>query len=306
MNQDALYCIANPCAARGKIQKRIRIVLDFFSHNRVPVQLLWTERPRHGVELARRLAASGAKRIASIGGDGTAFEVINGLMQARQNDPGVETALGILPLGTGNSFLRDFSIRSWKAAAERILQNNIQAVDIGRIAVHDPPGEKILYFHNMAGFGLVAQACRLRHTRYPWMGRYAYHGAFFQLLFGMKTFDITLRTNEKEPVAVQSPLCALCNSQYTGHEMHLSPRSLVCDGKMELLYGESISARDLFNLFLSLPSGRHLDHPKVKTQSIQSLDIEIQGLDYFMVDGDIESGSRFHIDVLPRALPLFA
>ncbi|MGC9329172.1 MAG: diacylglycerol/lipid kinase family protein, partial [Candidatus Hinthialibacter sp.] len=295
MKPETLYCIANPRAARGKIQRQIQDVLDFFSRRRVPVQLLWTERPRHGVELARDLAASGVERLASIGGDGTAFEVINGLMQAKHNDPAVQTSLGLLPLGTGNSFLLDFSIRSWKDAAERILQSNRQAVDVGRITVHDSPQKSTLYFHNMMGWGLVAQACRLRHSRYLWMGRYAYHGAFFQLLFGMKTFAITLRANESDPITVRSPLCVLCNSQYTGHEMHLSPRSLVDDGKMELIYGESITARDLFHLFLSLASGKHLLHPKVKTQAVQSLDIEIQGLDYYMVDGDVANGSRFHI-----------
>lgn len=302
MSTAMLYCIANPAAARGTMRRRASEVLSFFNHNHLEATFLWTEKPRHGVHLARELTDSGATRIVSIGGDGTAFEVINGIMQSANHS---RVAMGILPLGTGNSFLRDFSITSWEDAAKRIVNGETRCVDIGKAIVMDKVDEGPIYFHNMVGLGLVAEACRLRHTRYPWMGRYAYHGAFFHLLFGMKDYPIRFGSGNGEPSSIQSPLLAVCNSQYTGHNMRISPRSNVQDGGMELLYTHRITAWPLLKLFLRLPSGDHLKHPHVRMEVFQGLEIQIEGIDYFMVDGEIVNGSRLRIDVLPSALPLY-
>jgi diacylglycerol kinase family enzyme len=136
------------------------------------------------------------------------------------------------------------------------------------------------------------------------MGKYAYHGAFFHLLFGMKTYTIRIGMENGEMASIQSPLLAVCNSQYTGHNMRLSPRSNVQDGGLELLYTHCISAWRLLKLFLHLPSGDHLKHPDVRMNVFQSLETQIEGIDYFMVDGEIVNGSRLLIDVLPGALSL--
>lgn len=302
MLESRLYCIANPAAARGRLRTIVSDALSYFNHKNLETSLLWTERPRHGIQIAQELVESGVARICSIGGDGTAFEVINGVLRSGHAQ-GV--TVGILPLGTGNSFLRDFSIRSWIDAAERIVKGKSQPVDIGRIVVLDRENSEPVYFHNMVGFGLVADACRLRHTRFPWMGTYAYHGAFFTLLPGLKSYTFSMRFDKGDSTSVRSPLAAICNSQYTGHNMRLSPRSNVQDGLFELLYTLPISAWQLLQLFLKLPTGRHLNHSKVQSISIPSLEIQVEGIDYFMVDGEIVSGDRMRIEIVPGALNLF-
>lgn len=302
MPNSVLYCIANPAAARGKMRSRVGEVLSFFAKNNIETKICWTERPRHGIQIARELTDSGVIRIVSIGGDGTAFEVINGILQSGNHR---QVSFGILPLGTGNSFLRDFSIASWEEAAARIVKGETQSADIGRVTVLDRESVEPIYFHNIVGMGLIAEACRLRHTRYPWMGIYAYHGAFFNLLFGMKTYAIRFQPINGETTSIQSPLLAICNSQYTGHNMRLSPQSNVQDGRMELLYARHLSSWELLKLFLRLPSGRHLNHPAVRMDVFQSLETQIEGIDYFMVDGEIMNGSRLQIEVLPGELPLY-
>jgi diacylglycerol kinase (ATP) len=301
MSESRLYCIANPAAARGRLRSLVSEALSYFAQNNVETSLLWTEYPRHGVKIAQELADAGVTRIVSMGGDGAAFEVINGVMRSGNAQ---KVTLGILPLGTGNSFLRDFSIVSWKDAAERIVKGESQRVDIGRVAILDRENSEAVYFHNMVGLGLIADACRLRHTRFPWMGTYAYHGAFFNLLMGMKSYSLSIRFGEGESISIQSPLLAICNSQYTGHNMHLSPRSNVQDGRFELLYTLPITTWELLGLFLGLPTGRHLNHPKTRTISIPSLEVQIEGIDYFMVDGEIVSGGRLLVEILPGFLSL--
>lgn len=302
MTDSVLYCIANPTAARGKRKGQVCQILSFLEQNHIATEIRWTESPRHGVAIARELAQSGVTRIASMGGDGTAFEVINGIMGSGRSQ---EVTLGIVPLGTGNSFLRDFDITSWQEAAWRIVRGNTQSVDLGRVIVLDHDGVEPVYFHNMIGFGLIAHACHLRHTRYPWMGDYAYHGAFFNLLFGMKSYSMQFQVEDGEKTRVCIPLAAICNSQFTGHNMRLSPRSLAQDGKLDFLYSDPLRAWELFKLFLALPSGNHIDYPKVRFHFVQSLDIQIEEIDYFMADGEVIPGKHLQIDVLPASLSLF-
>lgn len=301
MMESTLYCIANPRAGGGKLKRHISDITHFFSANRIAYELIWTEEPRHGIRLAEQLANAGARRLASLGGDGTAFEVINGILRSRRAS---ETALSILPLGTGNSFLRDYGITTWQEAARRLVSGATRRVDAGKIGFLGERTREPVFYHNMAGFGLAAEACRLRHTRYPWMGKFAYHGAFLNLLPGLKIYTMRLQIDESTEIEIQTPLLTINNSQYTGHNMHLSPLSQVEDGYIELLYAEGITAGDLFRLFLTLPTGRHIQHPKVQMKKAQAVVLAIEGIDYFMVDGEIVEGSTLKIEICAGALNL--
>ncbi len=299
MLESALYCIANPKAGGGRLKKHISDITHFFSENRIAYESIWTEGPGHGSLLAEQLANTGVQRLASLGGDGTAFEVINGILRSQR---AAETALSILPLGTGNSFLRDYGITTWQEAARRLAAGAIRRVDAGRIGFPGNETRETVFFHNMAGFGLAAEACRLRHTRYPWMGKFAYHGAFLNLLPCMKNYSMRLQVDGNKDIEIQTPLLAINNSQYTGHNMHLSPLSQVEDGYFEMLYAEGITAGELFRLFLTLPTGKHIQHPKVQLKKIQRVDLVIEGIEYFMVDGEIAEGNAMRIEINPGAL----
>ncbi len=60
----------------------------------------------HGSEIVRKAWADGYRKFISVGGDGTSYEIVNGLFPVADGEP---PTLAFLPLGTGNSFLRDFS-----------------------------------------------------------------------------------------------------------------------------------------------------------------------------------------------------
>ena len=87
-----------------------------------------TERPGHATELSRRAAENGAETILSIGGDGTALEVAKGLI-------GSESALGIIPAGTGNDFVKTLGIpRDPAAALDYILCHRARLTDAGEVS----------------------------------------------------------------------------------------------------------------------------------------------------------------------------
>ena len=293
------YLIANPNAGGGRLKQVADEVVDWFQENGCQIECRFSERPRHILELAETAVRSGEKTILALGGDGTAFEAVNGI--ARAGFEGVR--LGILPAGTGNDFMRHFEITSWKQAAEWALLGKSQAIDVARLTT---PNEKNpIYFLNIAGFGLIAEICRLRHSRFHFMGKFAYQAAFFNVLFSMESYPVRFRIDGSVEQIQPTPMFAVCNTCYTGHNLKLSPRSVANDGWFEYFYTDGLSGWETLKLFLSLPSGKHLDHPKIHWGTASAIDIDLQGIDCAMLDGEVIDNAPTRIEILPSALNLF-
>jgi len=80
------------------------------------LQVAQTTRPGEATEIARDAYRRGCRNFLAVGGDGTSFEIVNGIFPESQTEG--RAALGFLPLGTGNSFLRDFTTRGVEQTLE--------------------------------------------------------------------------------------------------------------------------------------------------------------------------------------------
>jgi diacylglycerol kinase family enzyme len=125
----------------------------------VALDTAFTEEPRHATELVRAAAANGHRHFLSAGGDGTAAEIVNGLVEAGVSE---ECELAMLPLGTGNSFLRDFGITNTESAVDAIARGNSTPIDLLRLT-HE---EGVIHFINTMGTGFVAHAGELTNQRF--------------------------------------------------------------------------------------------------------------------------------------------
>src|SRR5437762_1417875 len=101
------FAIVNPAAGGGRSAKLAGAALARLRQNRLHVDSVASTGPGHAIELAREAYDQGYRQFLAVGGDGTAHEILNGVFAGRKSVERV--ALGFLPLGTGNSFLRDFS-----------------------------------------------------------------------------------------------------------------------------------------------------------------------------------------------------
>lgn len=294
--------IMNPMAGKGGGAAVSAEIRAFFAAQGVALRIYPTEAPRHAAVLAETLVRDGARTVLSLGGDGTAFEVINGLFRSGLAE---RVRLGILPFGTGNSFLRDFGMTCWQEVAQCVIEQKCRRVDIGQVKYTHQGQEETVWFHNVVGLGMMAKGCALRHSRFRFLGPYAYHAAFFAMLPAIPTQTLRL-TSAGETRVLQTPLLAVCNSQYTGRDMRISPRSNVMDGQLELLYCEPVSIGQWLRLFATLPQGGHLDHPAVHTLCANELQITNDNSDLLMLDGEVHHGNTLRIVLLPQALTVFA
>ncbi len=94
--------IVNPISGRGAGKKLVPHIHRLMQETGLEYSLQETERPGHGIQLARQAACEGFQVVVAAGGDGTANEVLNGLLLAKKE--GFRAVLGLLPVGRGNDF----------------------------------------------------------------------------------------------------------------------------------------------------------------------------------------------------------
>ena len=111
--------IVNPAAGGGRSRKLLGPALARLRAGGIEVKVATTHSPGDATEIARSAYARGVRHFIAVGGDGTSYEVVNGLYpHAFEHE---RPTLGFLPLGTGNSFLRDFSDKGVEYGIESLL-----------------------------------------------------------------------------------------------------------------------------------------------------------------------------------------
>jgi len=98
----------------------------------IQIDIIETQGPEQAAELARNAYAKGYRRFIAVGGDGTSYEIVNGLFPGAEN--GERPTLAFLPLGTGNSFLRDFTDQGVEYAIESLLAGRSRPCDVLRLS----------------------------------------------------------------------------------------------------------------------------------------------------------------------------
>jgi diacylglycerol kinase family enzyme len=116
--------------------------------------------PGEATQIARQAYGRGVRRFIAVGGDGTSYEVVNGLYP--EAIAGERPTLAFLPLGTGNSFLRDFSDRG----VEHAIESMIRGTQPGRAMCCDCGIAKgVIYYINLLSMGFTADVATLRARR---------------------------------------------------------------------------------------------------------------------------------------------
>lgn len=205
--------------------------------------------------IAARLDPGEWDGVVAVGGDGTLFDVVNGLLASRERIP---VPIGQIPVGTGNSFIRDLGVTTVDEALAPIVAGSTRRVDLGRFT--SPDGEYA--FMNLLGAGFVSDVAH-RASRYKGRGTLSYLLATLREVVTLAPSAVTLtidgRIIEREVIFVE-----VCNSRFTGGAMMMAPTARIDDGLFDVVVAGAMPRRNVLALLPLIFSGRHVDSPLVE------------------------------------------
>jgi YegS/Rv2252/BmrU family lipid kinase len=267
----------------------------------VAVDVEETQRYGDATRIAREAYGRGRRKFIAVGGDGTSYEVVNGLFpEASACEP---PTLGFLPLGTGNSFLRDFSDRGAEHAIESLIVGRRQTCDVLRLRHRGG----VIHYINLLSVGFPADVATLRARRFSGQGEFGYIVSIFLGLARLQRRPFPVRVDgEKEFDRRRCLFLTFNNSKFTGGTMMIAPRAEVNSGLIEYVRWGAIGRLGLVRNLPGLYDGTHIKHPMAERKAVQRVEFALDAPVDVMVDGEVLTLHCEELDVLPGALSVVA
>ena len=293
------FFIVNPAAGKGKILPALLQRITF------ACQKLGVEYEIHHTSTVGDATAFTKKKCEEItdetirfyacGGDGTMNEVANATA-------GVKNAeLAVIPIGTGNDFIKSFSHEDNFSDIEKMILGKSIATDV--IKFNDK------YSLNILNIGFDCDVVKRVEEikRESWVPHgMAYTMAVMQVItreYGT-TFKVT--TDKGETFDGEHLLVLFANAQYYGGGYRSAPRALLNDGLMDICIVDKVSRPTFMKLLPKYKAGTHLDNPE-KTPFIHYTQckkavFESDNVVGVCADGEISPAKRLEIEVVPHGI----
>jgi len=306
--------IVNPESAGGTTGRAWPgIASDLRSHFG-PFTLAFTEKPKHGIELAAEAARSGVKLIIACGGDGTISEVANGILEA-----GTRTELGILPSGTGGDFRRTLEIPTRARGAADILRTGrTRLIDVGRVTYQNATGgEDSRYFIGVASFGMSAAVIEdVKENEPEWLpaqaprwlsGRIAFGTSMLRKAIQSSATKVIVQLDDEHERHLTVTNFCIANARFFGGGMKVAPEAKLTDGRFDIISIGDLGARKIMTNAPRIYLGSHLSMDEVHHTLARKVvarparsDDEIS----LEIDGELPGHLPATFQIVPKALRL--
>jgi YegS/Rv2252/BmrU family lipid kinase len=292
---DRYLAIVNPAAGGGRCGKLAPAALERLRSAGLSLEVRETRAPSEAAVLANAAYAEGYRNFIAVGGDGTGFEIVNGLFPAAATDG--RAALGFLPLGTGNSFLRDFTERGSDYAIEAILTRRRRPCDV--IRLNHAGGS--LYYINTLNIGFAADVATLTNRHLKHLGELGYLVGVLVSLARLRRRPFPLRADGERDDR-RCLFLAFSNSKYTGGKMMIAPQASIDSGAIEYVHWGPIGRFGLVRNLATLFDGSHIRHPLASRRTATRIEFDIGTPVDVVVDGEVLTLEVESLDVLSSAL----
>jgi diacylglycerol kinase (ATP) len=289
------FVIVNGAAGGGRCRARFGALVERVGELVGPLEVVFTRGPGHATELAREAYAGGHRRLLTVGGDGTTYEVVNGL------GAGSEATLAMLPLGTGNSFLRDFGVDDEATALTNLAEGRPRAVDLVRIACAE--GE-FLYL-NLLTVGFVTAAGDLTNRRFKPLGEAGYLVAAFIEMLKLRPERDPVRLDGGRTVDDPTYFQTFANSQFTGGAFRIAPAADATDGRVDRVVARAMPRLAFAKNLVAAYEGEHVRDPRVDAETVRTVEWLYPRRRKVMLDGEILELTLERLEVLPGALQVW-
>lgn len=298
--------VVNPASSNGKTAKRWPAIAEMLESEGLQFDHYMTAGPGDATELTRQALREGYNLVISVGGDGTANEVVNGFFTA-EGPVSEKAAAGFISMGTGSDLIKTLGIpRDPAEAIKHILKSPVRTVDVGRVTFEDHDGNRqTRFFINIAGLGLDGDTvARVNRTSKAL-------GGFISFLWGT-VVSLLLYRNRNMSISVDGEqvfdgpvtVVVIGNGCFFGGGMKITPNAEMDDGLLDVVILHNLSK---FALLANMPKvyrGAHLDHPRII--SLRGRRVSVISPEEALLDLDGEQPGRApaEIELWPRALPV--
>lgn len=286
--------IVNPEAGGKKGEKLLPVIEKKILAHNIEYHIYTSLYHEHIIKIASELEIKNYDAIIAVGGDGTNFQVLNGLLanfKAKQLPP-----LGIIPAGSGNSFALDLNIHNYNDGICSILKNNPKWVDVCSFTQAD----KKNYFVNLAGFGFVTDVAKTAQ-------KFKYFKAFSYIIGVVyRTIKLNFHYMELEidgkMIKGENCFVEFCNSRFTGGNMLMAPDARIDDGFMDIIVAGKLSRTSLLATLPKIFKGTHTRNPAVKHFRAKTVKIKTWPDKTLLPDGELFGSTPTIINVHPKMI----
>jgi YegS/Rv2252/BmrU family lipid kinase len=295
--------IVNPISGRGFAGRSLPLMEKELKKYNIDYKLVLTERPWHAAELAEQGARDGYEAVIVASGDGTANEVLNGLMRARQ--AGFDkTAMGQIAVGTGNDFAYGMGIPGGVEAGCKIVDENYRRrVDVGIVKGGDYPNGR--YFGNGVGIGFDA-ATGFVAAKIRWMrGLLLYLIAAIETIFVYYKAPAVKLTYDDKEMDISPLMLSIMNGRRMGGGFFFAPNGDPSDGSFDLCIARSVSQLRIFGLIPYFMKGTQATQKEVIMAQARKVKVTaVQGTLPVHCDGETVcfEGKELTIELLPAQI----
>ncbi|MBD2848542.1 diacylglycerol kinase [Paenibacillus sp. IB182496] len=267
--------IYNPTSGREEMKRRLPDILQRLEMGGIETSCHATSGEGDASLAAAEAVERGFDLVIAAGGDGTLYEVING-MAGKANRP----PLGILPLGTTNDFARALGIpKHWEYACDLIIQQYTREIDVGRANQR--------YFINIAGGGSLTELTYEVPSRLKTMiGQLAYYMKGLEKMTRLRPTELRIRANGHEDLHEEFMLFLICNSNSVGGFEKLAPLASLEDGLFDVILLKKCNLAEFIRIASMALRGEHLNDPHVLHFRTNYLEVTTPGYVQLNLDGE--------------------
>ena len=298
------YVLVNPVAGWGRGLEDLPLITKLLRENDIPHELVFSQHKHHVTELTVEAVNGGYRHIMVIGGDGTLHEVVNGLF-IQQTTPVEEVTVAVIPVGTGNDWIRMYGIPTNYSQAIRAVREGYTLLqDVGEVHYEESQYAQVRYMANVAGTGFDPTVTKI-YEHYKAQGR---RGKHLYAQGSVKSFFRYKSTGVKvwiDGELVHKDLlfsAAIGIGKYNGGGTQQLPLAVADDGLFDItLYRPMHWWQILFRLrrlfngdIYSIGHVKHYRGRHVRIESTPEIMVE--------VDGELLGGTPLEFSIHPRCV----
>ena len=281
--------IINPISGTVGKGHIVGMVPQYLGDSRFEVDIKYTEHSGHAAELARQAASRAFDIAVAVGGDGTVNEVARSLVHT-------ETALGIVPCGSGNGLARHLGIPMNPSGALRVIADcNIEKLDYGMI--NDTP------FFCTCGVGFDAfVSSKFAESGKRGLLSYIENTLREGLKYRSDTYDIEV---DGEKQHYKAFLIACANASQYGNNVYIAPQASMSDGLMDVTIMEPFNVLEAPQIAIQLFNKSIDTNSRIRTFKCHRLHIHRNAPGVIHFDGDPkQEGKDLDVRLVESAIPV--